>query len=120
MWDFHHIPKLIHFVDILDAYPKWEKLSDTDELSWRILPDRKSNGSWWIEKAEYRKYDYGTTAWGRLVQNIPPEVQKPWNGAEVKRTPVEWALWILMEQRWCWLCFKWYEFTGTGQTKYSD
>ena len=29
---------------------------------------------------------------GRLVNNIPTEVQKLWDMAEVKRTPVEWAL----------------------------
>jgi len=29
---------------------------------------------------------------GRLVNNIPSEVNKLWNMAEVKRTPVEWAL----------------------------
>ena len=29
---------------------------------------------------------------GRLVNNIPDEVQKVWDMAEVKRTPVEWAL----------------------------
>ena len=29
---------------------------------------------------------------GRLVQNIPKEVQTLWDSADVKRTPVEWAL----------------------------
>lgn len=29
---------------------------------------------------------------GRLVQNIPPEVQKLWDCAEVKELLVEWAL----------------------------
>ena len=35
---------------------------------------------------------------GRLVQNIPPEIQKMWNTAEVKRTPVEWALQYLWDR----------------------
>lgn len=33
---------------------------------------------------------------GNLTRNIPPEVQKIWDQASVKRTPAEWALrWVL-------------------------
>jgi uncharacterized protein len=33
---------------------------------------------------------------GRLVDKIPPEVQALWDGAAIKRSPVEWAL------KWVW------------------
>lgn len=33
---------------------------------------------------------------GKLVDKIPPEIQALWDGAPVKRSPVEWAM------RWVW------------------
>jgi hypothetical protein len=33
---------------------------------------------------------------GNLTRNVPPAVQKIWDGAAIKRTPAEWAL------RWVW------------------
>ncbi len=33
---------------------------------------------------------------GKIAENVPPSVQKIWDGASVRRSPVEWAL------RWLW------------------
>ena len=35
---------------------------------------------------------------GTLVRNVPPEVQEIWDEADVKRSPVEWALRYLWDQ----------------------
>ena len=79
------------FVDILDAYPKWEVVL----TQMNYLDEYYQTGVMGLD--ELKRLNIGSMIMeplrgGRLVQNIPPEVQKLWNSAEVKRTPVEWAL----------------------------
>lgn len=79
------------FVDILDAYPKWEVVL----TQMNYLDEYYQTGVMGLD--ELKRLNIGSMIMeplrgGRLVQNIPPEVQKLWDCAEVKRTPVEWAL----------------------------
>ena len=36
---------------------------------------------------------------GYLTNNIPPDVQRIWNSAEIKRTPAEWGLRYLWNRK---------------------
>ena len=80
-----------YLIEILDEYPKWEvaltQMNYLDEyyqsgvMGLNYLKD-VNVGSMIMEPLRG----------GRLVQNIPGEVQELWDMAETKRTPVEWAL----------------------------
>ena len=80
-----------YFIEILDEYPKWEvaltQMNYLDEyyqsgvMGLNYLKDINV-GSMIMEPLRG----------GRLVQNIPQDIQKLWDSAEKKRTPVEWAL----------------------------
>ncbi|MBR7050136.1 MAG: aldo/keto reductase, partial [Methanobrevibacter sp.] len=80
-----------YLIEILDEYPKWEialtQMNYLDEyyqsgvMGLNYLKD-VNVGSMIMEPLRG----------GRLVQNIPREVQELWDMAETKRTPVEWAL----------------------------
>ena len=80
-----------YLIEILDEYPKWEVVM----TQMNYLDEYYQSG---IMGLDYLKeVNVGSMIMeplrgGRLVQNIPPEIQDLWNGAEVKRTPVEWAL----------------------------
>lgn len=80
-----------YLIEILDEYPKWEVVM----TQMNYLDEYYQSG---IMGLDYLKeVNVGSMIMeplrgGRLVQNIPPEIQNLWNGAEVKRTPVEWAL----------------------------
>ena len=80
-----------YFIEILDEYPKWEVAM----TQMNYLDEYYQSG---IMGLDYLK-DIGVGSMimeplrgGRLVQNIPQEIQNLWNQAESKRTPVEWAL----------------------------
>ena len=80
-----------YLIEILDEYPKWEVVM----TQMNYLDEYYQSG---IMGLDYLKeVNVGSMIMeplrgGRLVQNIPPEIHDLWNGAEVKRTPVEWAL----------------------------
>ena len=80
-----------YFIEILDEYPKWEVAM----TQMNYLDEYYQSG---VMGLDYLKeVNVGSVIMeplrgGRLVQNIPPEIQKLWDSAEVKRTPVEWAM----------------------------
>ena len=80
-----------YLIEILDEYPKWEVVM----TQMNYLDEYFQSG---VMGLDYLKeVNVGSVIMeplrgGRLVQNIPPEIQKLWDSAEVKRTPVEWAM----------------------------
>lgn len=82
------------FKDIADSYD-W----DLCQIQFNYMDDRFQAG---IEGLRYAsRKGFGVVVMeplrgGRLVRNIPPEVQTVWDSAPVKRTPAEWGL------RWVW------------------
>ena len=78
------------FVNILDAY-QWE----VSLTQMNYLDEYYQTGVMGLE--QLKAENIGSMIMeplrgGRLVQNIPPQIQELWNQADVKRTPVEWAL----------------------------
>lgn len=79
-----------HLIEILDEYPKWEVAL----TQMNYLDEYYQSG---IMGLDYLKQiNVGSMVMeplrgGRLVQNIPDEIQSLWDMAETKRTPVEWA-----------------------------
>ena len=79
-----------HLIEILDEYPKWEVAL----TQMNYLDEYYQSG---IMGLDYLKQiNVGSMVMeplrgGRLVQNIPEEIQSLWDMAETKRTPVEWA-----------------------------
>lgn len=80
-----------YLIEILDEYPKWEVVM----TQMNYLDEYYQSG---IMGLDYLKQvNVGSMIMeplrgGRLVNNIPKEVQNLWDMAETKRTPVEWAL----------------------------
>ena len=80
-----------YLIEIIDAYPKWEMVL----TQMNYLDEYYQSG---IMGLDYLKQEnIGSMIMeplrgGRLVQNIPEKIQKLWDMAETKRTPVEWAL----------------------------
>lgn len=80
-----------YLIEILDEYPKWEVVM----TQMNYLDEYYQSG---IMGLDYLKQvNVGSMIMeplrgGRLVNNIPKEVQNLWDIAETKRTPVEWAL----------------------------
>ena len=80
-----------YLIEILDEYPKWEVVL----TQMNYLDEYYQSG---VMGLDYLKeINVGSMIMeplrgGRLVQNIPQSVQEIWNTAEVKRTPLEWAL----------------------------
>ena len=80
-----------NMIEIIDEYPKWEVAM----TQMNYLDEYYQSG---IMGLDYlRQVNMGSMIMeplrgGRLVQNIPDEIQDLWNMAETKRTPVEWAL----------------------------
>lgn len=80
-----------YLIEILDEYPKWEVVM----TQMNYLDEYYQSGIMgldYLKEANVGSMIMEPLRGGRLVQNIPPEIQNLWNGAEVKRTPVEWAL----------------------------
>lgn len=91
-----HIGLSVHcdlwdLAEMIHAYDKWEVCL----TQMNYVDETYQTG---LEGLEYLKNEnIGTMIMeplrgGTLVSNIPNEVEKLWNTAEVKRTPVEWAL----------------------------
>ena len=80
-----------YLIEIIDEYPKWEVVM----TQMNYLDEYYQSG---VMGLDYLKdTNIGSMIMeplrgGRLVQNIPQEVQNLWDSAEVKRTPVEWAM----------------------------
>ena len=80
-----------YLIEILDEYPKWEVVL----TQMNYLDEYYQSG---VMGLDYLKeINVGSMIMeplrgGRLVNNIPEKIQNLWNMAEVKRTPVEWAL----------------------------
>ncbi len=80
-----------YLIEILDEYPKWEvaltQMNYLDEYYQSGVM-----GLNYLKELNVGSMIMEPLRGGRLVQNIPDEIQKLWNMAETKRTPVEWAL----------------------------
>ena len=80
-----------YLIEIIDEYPKWEVVM----TQMNYLDEYYQSG---VMGLDYLKdTNIGSMIMeplrgGRLVQNIPQEIQNLWDSAEVKRTPVEWAM----------------------------
>ena len=80
-----------YLIEILDEYPKWEvaltQMNYLDEYYQSGVM-----GLNYIKEVNVGSMIMEPLRGGRLVQNIPKDVQEIWDMAEKKRTPVEWAL----------------------------
>lgn len=80
-----------YLIEIIDEYPKWEavltQMNYLDEYYQTGV-----QGLHYLKEVNIGSMVMEPLRGGRLVQNIPQSVQDIWSKAEVKRTPVEWAL----------------------------
>lgn len=80
-----------YVIEIIDEYPKWElaltQMNYLDEYYQSGVM-----GLNYLKEVNMGSMIMEPLRGGRLVENIPESVQKIWDMAEVKRTPVEWAL----------------------------
>lgn len=80
-----------YVIEIIDEYPKWEvaltQMNYLDEYYQSGVM-----GLNYLKEVNIGSMIMEPLRGGRLVNNIPDEIQKLWQTAEVKRTPVEWAL----------------------------
>jgi predicted aldo/keto reductase-like oxidoreductase len=80
-----------YVIEIIDEYPKWEvgltQMNYLDEYYQSGIM-----GLNYLKEVNMGSMIMEPLRGGRLVNNIPPEVNELWQMAEVKRTPVEWAL----------------------------
>ena len=80
-----------YLIEILDEYPKWEVVL----TQMNYLDEYYQSGVMgldYLKQVNVGSMIMEPLRGGRLVNNIPLEVQELWNQAETKRTPVEWAL----------------------------
>ena len=80
-----------YLIEILDEYPKWEVVL----TQMNYLDEYYQSGVMglnYLKEVNVGSMIMEPLRGGRLVNNIPGEVQSLWNMAETKRTPVEWAL----------------------------
>ena len=80
-----------YLIEILDEYPKWEVVL----TQMNYLDEYYQSGVMgldYLKQVNVGSMIMEPLRGGRLVQNIPEEIEKLWNMSEVKRTPVEWAL----------------------------
>ena len=80
-----------YLIEILDEYPKWEVVL----TQMNYLDEYYQSGVMglnYLKEINVGSMIMEPLRGGRLVNNIPKEVQAIWDSAEVKRTPVEWAL----------------------------
>lgn len=79
-----------YVIEIIDEYPKWDvamtQLNYLDEYYQSGVM-----GTNYLKQANMGSMIMEPLRGGRLINNIPDEVTRLWNMAEVKRTPVEWA-----------------------------
>ena len=80
-----------YMIEIIDEYPKWEvaltQLNYLDEYYQSGVM-----GTDYLKQVNMGSMIMEPLRGGRLVQNIPDEINAIWDMAETKRTPVEWAL----------------------------
>ena len=80
-----------YVIEVLDEYPKWEvvmtQMNYFDEYYQSGIM-----GLNYLKEVNVGSMIMEPLRGGRLVQNIPQAVQNLWDMAEVKRSPVEWAL----------------------------
>lgn len=80
-----------YLIEIIDEYPKW----DVVLTQMNYLDEYYQSGVMgldYLKQVNVGSMIMEPLRGGRLVNNIPPEVENLWNQAERKRTPVEWAL----------------------------
>ncbi|MBE6491585.1 MAG: aldo/keto reductase [Methanobrevibacter sp.] len=80
-----------YLIEIIDEYPKWEVVM----TQMNYLDEYYQSGVMgldYLKETNIGSMIMEPLRGGRLVQNIPKEVQTLWDSADVKRTPVEWAL----------------------------
>ncbi len=80
-----------YVIEIIDEYPKWEVAM----TQMNYLDEYYQSGVMglnYLKQVNMGSMIMEPLRGGRLVNNIPEEIQKLWEMAEVKRTPVEWAL----------------------------
>ncbi|AMD16744.1 aldo/keto reductase [Methanobrevibacter sp. YE315] len=80
-----------YLIEILDEYSKWEVVL----TQMNYLDEYYQSGVMglnYLKEVNVGSMIMEPLRGGRLVQNIPKEVQEIWDMAETKRTPVEWAL----------------------------
>lgn len=79
-----------YLIEILDEYPKWEvaltQMNYLDEYYQSGVM-----GLNYLKEVNVGSMIMEPLRGGRLVNNIPQDVQELWDMAETKRTPVEWA-----------------------------
>ncbi|WP_458403394.1 aldo/keto reductase [Methanobrevibacter sp.] len=80
-----------YVIEIIDEYPKWEvaltQMNYLDEYYQSGVM-----GLNYLKETNIGSMIMEPLRGGRLVNNIPGEISDLWATAEVKRTPVEWAL----------------------------
>lgn len=80
-----------YVIEVLDEYPKWEVVM-TQMNYFDEYYQSGVMGLNYLKEVDVGSMVMEPLRGGSLVQNIPQAVQDLWNVAEVKRTPVEWAL----------------------------
>ena len=80
-----------YVIEVIDEYPKWEVVM-TQMNYFDEYYQSGVMGLNYLKETNIGSMIMEPLRGGRLVQNIPQAVQDLWDMAEVKRTPVEWAL----------------------------
>lgn len=80
-----------YVIEVLDEYPKWEVVM-TQMNYFDEYYQSGVMGLNYLKEVDVGSMVMEPLRGGSLVQNIPQAVQDLWDVAEVKRTPVEWAL----------------------------
>lgn len=79
-----------YLIEILDEYPKWEVVL----TQMNYLDEYYQSGVMglnYLKEVNVASMVMEPLRGGRLVNNIPQDVEKLWNTSQTKRTPVEWA-----------------------------
>ena len=79
-----------YLIEILDEYPKWEVVL----TQMNYLDEYYQSGIMglnYLKRVNVGSMIMEPLRGGRLVQNIPSDVEALWKTSEVERTPVEWA-----------------------------